>query len=154
MSFLFDPIRKKWVEATPEEKVRQAVLHTMLHELGYPSSYIVIEKTLSQLPHLEGQVALASRRADILCFGKNIHPHQTLFPLLLIECKQKIFPKESFAQVVGYNEWVQAPFFALADEKDLQTYWFNSSEKSYQNIKGLPSYEELLQKIENKTSFS
>jgi len=33
------------------------------------------------------QIATTLRRADIICFAKNIHPSYLFFPLLVVECK-------------------------------------------------------------------
>ena len=35
--------RKKWVRLTPEEQVRQQVLHYLVEQLGYPASLIGVE---------------------------------------------------------------------------------------------------------------
>ena len=50
---IYDPIRKRWVVATSEEIVRQKVLLCLTKNLGYPPQGIVVEKALSELPHLE-----------------------------------------------------------------------------------------------------
>lgn len=81
-------IRKEWVAATPEEKVRQKLLAGMIGSLGYPASTIAVEQSLREMPHLAlNPLKMPSRRADVVVFAKDIHPHHSLFPLLLVECK-------------------------------------------------------------------
>lgn len=99
----------------PEEAVRQALLKAMVEQLGYPRQLLAVEKELSQLPHLQNQSGLPKRRADILCFGKDIHPQYSLFPLLLIECKAGKIGFDAEQQALGYNHFVQAPYVALAN---------------------------------------
>ena len=109
---MYDEFRKTWVAATPEEKVRQRLLQKMVGELQYPKELLVVEKELGQLPHLIAEQKLPDRRADILCFAKNIHLHYALYPLLLIECKEGKIDIRAIDQVVGYNHFVKAFFFS------------------------------------------
>jgi len=141
---LFDPIRKKWVEKTPEEIIRQALIQKMLNELGYPLSLLAVEKELSKLPHLSLVSNLPKRRADIIVFAKNIHSEFSLFPLLMIECKATLLMPKFVQQVVGYNRVVKAPFIAVANDRQLITGSFDSEVGVYSFKKGLPSFDCLL----------
>lgn len=107
---VFDPYREIWVAATPEEIVRQKLLHVMTQNLGYPKHLIAVEKQLSEIPHLTNGTP-PNRRADILCFQET---EGELKPLLLIECKEMRPNKEAKRQVLGYNHFVGAPFVAVA----------------------------------------
>ena len=117
LSRYYDSLRRQTVAATPEEMVRQRLIQAMIEQLGYPRELLVVEKALSQLPHLSQQKGLPRRRADLLCFGRNIHPEHSLFPLLLIECKEGLLNSDAEQQVLGYNHFVQAPYVALANER-------------------------------------
>lgn len=140
-------IRKDWVKATPEEKIRQELLKHITVGLGYPSSHLVVEKGLHQMPHLALQGSFPLRRADIVCFGKGIHPKETLYPLLLIECKAvKITPK-MISQVVGYNHYMKAYFIAIANAEEARTGWWDPLRKEYRFVSFLPAYADLLQKV-------
>ncbi len=139
-SSLFDPFRKSLVAATPEEKVRQDLLQYMIEGLGFPKHLLVVEKQLSQLPHLEGVPSLPKRRADILCFAKGIHPEFSLYPLLLIECKEGEVGKDAADQALGYNHYVRAPFVAIAGDR--QTKMVFPKELPF-----LPTYAQLLESI-------
>ncbi len=143
-SLLYDEVRKCWVPATPEERVRQRLLQKMLYELGFPRELIVVEKELKQLPHIGNKVGVPERRIDILSFGKDIHPHYPLFPLLLIECKQGEILDQAREQLLGYNRFVQAPFFALANAQKIEFGYFDAAKDSYAYLPFIPPYRDLL----------
>jgi hypothetical protein len=137
---LFDPIRKKWVVATPEEHIRQHLLLYMLESLGYPRRYITVEKEIALLPHLKSGLMtdIAKRRADILvCAPKSFAP------LLLIECKAVPLTETCMQQVIGYNSFVDAPFVSLANGEEVLTGHYQSQTQTYHFEKGLPSFESL-----------
>jgi hypothetical protein len=139
----FDELRGLYVTATPEEQVRQGVLHKMVYTLDYPKTLIVIEKELKELPHL-AHTAPPHRRIDILCYGKNIHPEHTLYPLLLIECKAHAIDTAAKEQLIGYNSHVGAYFIALAAPSEVQFGYLDKKTARLVFHAGLPSYQELL----------
>lgn len=137
-------IRKEWVTSLPEEKVRQTLLHKMI-SLGFPSGLIGVERELKQMPHLANQKGkVPTRRADIVCFGQNIHPHHVLYPLVVIECKAVKLTPQVINQVVGYNHYLGACFIGLANQSEIQLGWYDSVKKEYLFVNFLPTYEELL----------
>lgn len=143
-SLLYDEVRKCWVPATPEERVRQQLLQKMLYELGFPRELLVVEKELKQLPHISKKQDIPDRRIDILSFGKNIHPEHPLFPLLLIECKQGEIEEGAREQLLGYNRFVQAPFFALVNAHKIEFGYFDAAKDGYAYLSYIPPYRDLL----------
>ena len=141
-------IRKVSVAAHPEELVRQELLSLMTAQLGYPSSLIAVEKELALLPHLKlNPSEIPDRRADILCFGKGIHPDFELYPLLLVECKAVTINSKVINQVVGYNHFVKSYFIGVANQEEIRTGWYDNSLKRYQFVPFLPTYQELIQNV-------
>jgi hypothetical protein len=128
---ILDPVRGCFVAATPEEIVRQSLLHHMVRSLGYPKELLAVEKQLSELPHLEGAIGLPTRRIDIVCFARDFHP------LLLIECKEGEVGSDAIEQALGYNAFVKAPFVAVAGKRGCALIFPES--QSF-----LPHYKELL----------
>jgi hypothetical protein len=138
-------IRQEWIASTPEEQVRQGLLHAMVQTLGYPASGIALEKSLKQMPHLAlSPLKLPSRRADIVFFGKDIHPKHSLYPLLLVECKAVKLNDKVFNQALGYNHYLGAYFITIANQHSIKTAWFDKPRGEYQFIHSLPSYEQLM----------
>ena len=120
----------------------------MVNSLGYPLENISVEKGLDQMPHLKlaGQ-EIPDRRADIICFAKDIHPDHSLYPLLLIECKSVRLNDKVKAQVIGYHRFLQSYFLAIVNQTEMMTGWYNRSIGKYQFVDGLPSYDQLLSSI-------
>lgn len=120
----------------------------MIYSLDYPKDLVSVEVELKTLPHLQNiKMKLPKRRSDIICFGKNIVPSFDLYPLLMIECKAVELSKRAIDQVQGYNHYVQAFFIAVANSKEVRTYWYNFKEKKYVSINFLPSYKQLIEAV-------
>ncbi|MBA3816482.1 MAG: type I restriction enzyme HsdR N-terminal domain-containing protein [Parachlamydiaceae bacterium] len=146
---LYCSIRKELVAALPEEIIRQRLLVYMLNDRGFPEALVAVEKTLKQMPHLGSlnPLKIPHRRADIICYGKGIHPDCALYPLLLIECKAVKLTSRVINQVAGYNQFVKAYFIAIVNDHEIQTGWFDPKQGVYVFVPHLPSYEELLEAV-------
>ena len=70
---IIDIIRKKYVILTPEEWVRQHVIHFLIEEKKYPKSLIAVERVL--------KINRLQKRFDIAVF----HPNGNIN--LIVECK-------------------------------------------------------------------
>ncbi len=138
MKQVFDPLRKSWVRATPEEVVRQTWIQRMVEELHYPKELLAVEKELKALPHLEHEVSLPLRRIDLLSFMKSA---DGIKPLLLIECKESELTHEAMDQAISYNHYVKAPFVAIVNSSQIR-FRSNGAEMSR-----LPSYHELIEAL-------
>lgn len=138
--WLIDKMRGVAIRATPEEKIRQKLLKVLLEELFFPKEYVVVEKALSELPHLQGK-RVPKRRLDILCY---FSMHDQLLPLLLIECKKSGETKQALSQVSGYNYWVKAPFVAVANQGGILLKYLDIASNEIVIKEGLPSYQDLI----------
>lgn len=145
MKRIFDSIRKSEIRAFPEEIVRQALLERMVFSLGYPKHFISVEKGLSSLPHLKNRRDLPKRRCDIICFSSE---DRALYPLLLVECKSGKLKKSAKDQLIGYNSFVGAYFLALANEREVVTFW--KVEGGYSSLNFLPTYEQLKDAVRDR----
>lgn len=124
----------------------------MVNKLGYPLETLSVEKGLDQMFHLDQQPStVPNRRADIICFAKDIHPDHSLYPLLLIECKSVKLNSKARGQVIGYNRFVRAYYIALANEDEIETGWFDPSLNGYQFCNGLPEYSSLRERVKLKS---
>ncbi|MCH9632725.1 MAG: hypothetical protein S4CHLAM6_10630 [Chlamydiae bacterium] len=140
---VYDTLRSQWVVATPEEIVRQKWLEVMMGHLSFPKDLLVVEKKLSLLPHLNQSLELPERRVDILAYSKE---DGQLKPLLLIECKCIPLSAKALLQVKGYNDYVQAPYIAIANEEEIRIGYLNG-EKEFETLDFLPAYPLLLKAL-------
>lgn len=146
---IYDFIRKKWVKATPEEKVRQSLIKKMIDELSYPRELITIEKALSEIPSTSlAKKDFPDRRVDVLCFVKE--SSSQLVPLLLIECKEcSSMIDVAKQQVIGYNHFVRAPFIGVAHPNGVEFGYYETKTGKYVFFNKLPSYHALTRELEN-----
>jgi hypothetical protein len=132
----------------PEELVRLNLLRKMVDQLNYPKSLLAKEVELSSLPHLRDKKEfLPKRRADIICFAKGVSLSYELFPLLVIECKSLVLTSQALEQVKGYNFYLNAPFWAIANSEEIRTFWYNESQKRDESVNFLPSYDQLIKAV-------
>ena len=102
----FDPVRKKWVPATPEEEVRQQFIQFLLTVTNIPASHLSVEREIA--------VNGLSRRYDLVVFdgeGK---------PWMVVECKAPHvkLTQEVMEQAGRYNRTLQAPLIGITNGKE------------------------------------
>jgi type I restriction enzyme M protein len=61
---IYDVVRGKWVKATPEERVRQALVASLTKELGYP-----LKRIREEVPIKMGST-YASKKADVVVYAE------------------------------------------------------------------------------------
>lgn len=98
-------VRKKKLVLTPEEWVRQHVIH-FLHENNVPKGLIGVEVALSY----NGR----SKRADIVVYGRDQKPK------MIIECKapEVSVDEAVFRQIASYNYALQVEYLMLTNGLD------------------------------------
>ncbi|GAA4413771.1 type I restriction enzyme HsdR N-terminal domain-containing protein [Nibrella viscosa] len=101
--YIFDALRRKYVRITPEEWVRQHIVHLLITHYLYPKALIRTEGglTLNQL----------QKRTDVLVFDRQGKP------FLLIECKAPsvALTQAVFDQIARYNHVHQAPYLVVTN---------------------------------------
>lgn len=100
---VWDNWRKKYIILTPEEWVRQHLLHTLVGQLGYPSGRVVVEKKIN--------IGNRSFRFDCMVYGNN----QEI--MLLVECKAPDVPldKNVLEQIQSYNYKLNALCYLITN---------------------------------------
>ena len=98
---IFCAWRHRWVRLTPEEWVRQQLLHRMVEQLGYPASLIAVEVAIT--------VGEVHKRCDAVVYDRAMQP------LFLIECKAETVPltQKTLDQAITYNRKLNVPFLLL-----------------------------------------
>lgn len=145
---VYDPIRKGWFEAHPEEVIRQKWIEVMIHHLGFTSTLLSVEKALHQLPHRHTiSSEIPQRRIDLMAYY--LDEQKDLKPLLLIECKAIALNSKALKQLMGYHQVIRSPFVALANEDEIKLAYYDST--GYQELSFLPDYNQLIQAASSKS---
>ena len=99
----FDPIRKKWVPATPEEEVRQQFIQFLLMVKHIPASHLSVEREIT--------VNGLSRRYDLVVFNEEGKPW------MVVECKAPHvkLTQEVMEQAGRYNSTLRAPIIGITN---------------------------------------
>lgn len=127
--FVFDVFRKKKIQLTPEEWVRQHVLHYLHKELNYPKSLIAVEKEI--------KVNGLKKRFDVLVFNAKAEKK------IIIECKAPTvkITQETFDQIAQYNIELKAKYLMVTN--GLQHYFckMDLENESYVFLQKLPKFK-------------
>jgi len=127
--YIFCDWRKKYVRLTPEEWVRQQVLHNLLHQKQYPSTLIALEYAI--------KVGRVNKRCDAVIFSRE------LVPLCIIEFKAPsvAITQKTFDQIAVYNRRLNVRFLCLSN--GLQTIFCSVDEHQLTFLPSIPTYQEL-----------
>ena len=126
-TYIWDAFRKKFVFLSKEEWVRQNILYYLVHEKGYQSSSISVEKQI--------QVGNTRKRYDAVVYIKEK-------PWLLLECKEEgeTLNEKVLQQVLAYTSVMQISFLAVTNGKQAYTYDLQQAKW----IQGFPTYPDEL----------
>ena len=126
--FIFDIIRKKNMVLTPEEWVRQHVVHYLINHLNYPKSIIAVEKQLT--------INTLKKRFDILVFNTKGNPE------IIIECKApKVkITQDTFDQIARYNLNLNAKYLMVTNGLNHYFCQMDSENEKYVFLETLPNY--------------
>lgn len=124
--YIFDIIRKKYVRLTPEEWIRQHLIHHLTQDLSYPKTLIRIER------HIKGHYRMD--RPDIVAYDRQGNP------LLVAECKAShiMLTEEVYIQLARYNRQLQAPVLVITNGQEYGCWKIKSGDSSLQILDHIP----------------
>ena len=137
----FDPVRKYFVQKTPEEAIRQKTIKFLEEYLGIPLNRLRVEESMAHVK------LRAKGRADIVVYRDDNKNH----PLMVIECKAPeidISCEEVREQAERYRNILKADYIMLINGVQIIIYKYDSNQ--YLELDDIPTYEDLL---ESKISF-
>lgn len=119
-------IRKKELLCTPEEWVRQHIIHDLIDNKKIPIGLIASEFALNY----NGR----SKRADIVIFDRASKP------LVIIECKATnvAITEETLFQIAQYNFELQVPYLMMSNGLNHVYCELNSNENGIKYLKEFP----------------
>jgi Type I restriction enzyme R protein N terminus (HSDR_N) len=123
---LFDPLRKKWLNLTPEEWVRQNFIQYLVRVKKFPTALIALEKEL--------RLGELKKRFDILVYDKD---HR---PWMMIECKGMdiALSEDTLQQVLRYNITIPVPYLVITNGKDC--FGWKKKDNSLVLLKEIPEH--------------
>ena len=125
---VWDPLRKKEVAATPEERVRQWFIGVLKSTAGVPEHMMRSEVGL-------GERAL---RADIVIYDREARP------AAVVECKREevTLTREVLEQGLKYFSVLQVRYIIITNGRS--TYAFGRENGGFRQLDTLPSYAEMV----------
>lgn len=128
--YIHDILRKKPVFLTPEEWVRQHLIHFLINEHHYPKALMRVEGGLSYhgLP----------RRTDLVVYDREGKP------FLLVECKDVGVPltQEVFDQAARYNFILKAPYLLLTNGLEHSCFRIHFEAQTFSLLQNIPAIPE------------
>lgn len=126
----WDPLRKKEVAATPEEKVRQWFIGVLTRDCKVPQQLMMSETGFN--------FGRKRYRADILVYDRNASP------LAVVECKapEVRLDAEVARQALRYDSVLNVRFVFLTN--GLSTFVYGREGGSFKALDKLPDYDEML----------
>jgi hypothetical protein len=121
-------IRKKLLLLSPEEWVRQHVLHFLMQQKQYPLSRLSVEKSI----RYNGLI----KRWDIVAYDVDFKPK------VLVECKQASIKMsvDTLLQAASYQKIIQSENILLTNGKEVIYYPINSTASISDNLDAIATY--------------
>ena len=128
---VYDIVRNRYVALTPEEWVRQNVIHRLHEELEYPLELMQVEGTIT----LNGM----TRRCDIVVYDREVRP------IMIVECKRETVPitQKVVDQASRYNLVLQVPYLYLTNGPVEVCCKVEMGEKRIKVVKEIPNWHKL-----------
>ena len=124
---VWDPLRKKEVALTPEEKVRQWFIGVLKERLKVPGYMMMSEVGM--------KFGGKDFRADILVYGRDTAP------LMVVECKREDVPmsREVLEQALRYNLVLNVKYVVITN--GLKTFGFERTGETFRQLQSFPDWE-------------
>ena len=127
---IWDPLRKKEIALTPEERVRQWCIGVLNKDFGVPLHMMMSEAGF--------RLGDKQFRADILVYDRSARP------ILVVECKRPEveLTAEVLDQAIRYNMVLNVKYMIITN--GTVTYVFSKEEGQFTTVGTLPRYEEMI----------
>ena len=119
---IFVPLKDKWLNASPEEKVRQEYICRLVNHYGYSLEQMKQEVTVA-----EGNQRGTGRASADIVVWKAKEEVEKKAPVIVVECKADnitIRPEDYF-QGSHYARYINAPFFVTTNLKETRIFKVN-----------------------------
>ncbi|MCF8230824.1 MAG: type I restriction enzyme HsdR N-terminal domain-containing protein [Bacteroidales bacterium] len=129
---ILDRVRRKYVTLTPEEWVRQHVIHYFANFLGVPYTLMAVEKAFT--------IGSVSKRFDIAVYSKKNKP------VLLSECKSPDvrINQKAFDQAAVYNMKLHVDYLFVTNGLTHFGGRVDYRKQRFDFIESLPDYYQMI----------
>ena len=130
MPTIWDPLRKKHVALTPEERVRQWCIGVLSDQLGVPLHMMMSEAGFK----LGGK----QFRADIIVYDRNVQP------LMVVECKRPEveLTQDVLDQAIRYNMVLDVRYMIITN--GTRTFICRRQGEGFTFMDTVPTYNEMV----------
>ena len=124
--FVFGAIRRREFVLTPEELVRQLLIHYLTEDRRYPLARLAAEK----LVRVNGM----PKRCDLLLFDEHTLPY------MLVECKRAEVELTDavFAQIARYNLPLRVPYLLVTNGRQSYCCAMDYTSGSFRFLEAVP----------------
>jgi len=150
---IYSPLRKKYLDALPEEVVRQEFICKLINDYGY-----VLEQMDEEVKLTNSQRGTGRASADIVVWKSEEEKKKKKTAFLVVELKADTLrlKVEDCYQGYNYATWSRAKLFAISNGTELQVYKTIEEELplSLQPVNDIPQAKDILddKKLENALS--
>ena len=142
---IWSHLKQKWRVETPEERVRQEYLCTLVNEYGYS-----LEQMAEEIP-VTGRGS-GQARADFLIWRTAQDKRTDKKAMIIVECKADniTIDQKTYKQGANYAQYEQAKFFVTHNNRETK-YWKVDLERrapNYQEIENIPTADASDKEIE------
>lgn len=129
-SVIWDPLRRKEVALTPEERVRQWCIGVLTDQMDVPRHMMMSEASI--------KLGEKQFRVDIVVYDRQTRP------LVVVECKRPEvdLSREVLEQALRYNMVLDVDYLIITN--GFRTCIFKRNEGGYGPIDYIPKYNEML----------
>lgn len=129
---IFDIVRRRYVALTPEEWVRQHVIHALHQYNGYPIELMQIEGAIS--------VNGLSKRCDIVIYNREGRP------VIIVECKKPEIrlSQKVLDQICRYNLTLNVPYLYITNGLQHVVLQVDATHRCLKQLEQLPLWEEII----------
>lgn len=137
----YDTYRKKLIEITPEETVRQKIAAMFEHEYGVPPEMMMLEVPMSH--YVKG----AKGRADIIIHIVD-EENNCMCPVAIIECKNKDVHLTDgvVEQAIRYCDTLGGKYIAITNGIEITFAVYDEGKDCYIMIEDILSYKQMVNK--------
>lgn len=135
----YDTYRKKLIEITPEETVRQRVAAMFEQKYGVPHEMISLEVPMSHY------VSGVPGRADIVIHALD-ESNQSIYPVLIVECKNEgvCLTDRVAEQAIRYCEVLGGAYIVLTNGRELKFAAYDEKTDYYVFLEDILSYGQMV----------